>query len=177
MKWYSLFIFSSTVILHLMMELPGTGKAVQFQLISYLCTSKWTGKKGSDWIIKMVSRRLPAGITSACDKNLSWKTKQKSQRLTVLLPWSNYPQIPPLKPSLILIFPWGEVEGFYAYCFYRCCLVLIIIVIMYYYRQYAYFHLFILLLYFYLYYYIIYSFVSIIRIISLSFIYSFIFSP
>ena len=143
MKWYSLFIFSSTVILHLMMELPGTGKAVQFQLISYLCTSKWTGKKGSDWIITMVSRRLPAGIKSACDKNLSWKTKQKSQRLTVLLPWSDYPQFPPLKPSLILIFPWGEVEGFYAYCFYRCCLVLIIIVIMYYYRQYAYFHLFI----------------------------------
>ena len=43
-------------------------------------------------IMPIISHRLP----------VSWRTKQKSQRITVLLPWSQ--KFPLLKRSLILIF-------------------------------------------------------------------------
>ena len=50
----------------------------------------------------IISYRLPVTITSDCDLNVSWRTKEKIQRITALLPWS--PQFPLVKRSLILIF-------------------------------------------------------------------------
>ena len=48
-------------------------------------------------------------------KNISWKAKQKGQRLTVLLPW--FSQFPLLKPCLILIFP-SVTRGFWCPLFF-----------------------------------------------------------
>ena len=64
---------------------------------------KLNGKKNNIWLIMhIISYRLPVRITSDCDLNVSWRTKEKTQRITALLPWS--PQFPLVKRSLIVIF-------------------------------------------------------------------------
>ena len=60
----------------------------------------------SDWFIIIIGHRLLLELHRIVIQNESWKAKQKSQRITVLLPWS--PQFPLLKPSLILIFLSGR---------------------------------------------------------------------
>ena len=56
----------------------------------------------SDWFIIIIGHRLLLELHRIVIQNESWRAKQKSQRITVLLPWS--PQFPLWKPSPILIF-------------------------------------------------------------------------
>ena len=49
-----------------------------------------------------IGHRLLLELHRIVIQNESWRAKQKSQRITVLLPWS--PQFPLWKPSPILIF-------------------------------------------------------------------------
>ena len=70
-----------------------------------IARSRWGSLKKkiiSDWFIIIIGHRLLLELHRIVIQNESWRAKQKSQRITVLLPWS--PQFPLWKPSPILIF-------------------------------------------------------------------------